>query len=94
MTSTLLVSVRLAFAVAYAFTMMPMLRTVPLVQTAKVTIIGYTTSILAMELTENVLAFIIPGFMMATMADANFWLGLGILRQQALRYHIPLCTGL
>jgi hypothetical protein len=30
MTSTLVVSVRLAFAVGYAFTMMPMLRTVPL----------------------------------------------------------------
>jgi hypothetical protein len=52
----------------------------PLRQAARVTVIGDTASISAMELTENLLAFMIPGFMMATtLTDAVFWLGLGII---------------
>jgi hypothetical protein len=77
--STLVLAIGLAFAVGYAFTMIPMLRTMPLRQAAKVTIIGDTASISAMEITENLLAFAIPGFMMATLADAIFWAGMGII---------------
>ncbi|AIC15289.1 DUF4396 domain-containing protein [Nitrososphaera viennensis] len=79
MALTLALAVGLAFAVGYAFTMIPMLRTMPWKQAAKVTVIGDTASISAMEVTENLLAFMIPGFMMATLADAIFWLGLGII---------------
>ncbi|AIF84467.1 protein of unknown function (DUF4396) [Candidatus Nitrososphaera evergladensis SR1] len=78
-TSTLVLAVALAFAVGYAFTMIPMLRTMPWRQAAKVTVIGDTASISAMELTENLLAFAIPGFMMASLADAMFWIGMGII---------------
>jgi hypothetical protein len=79
MTSTLVLSIGLAFAVGYAFTLVPMLKTMPLRHAARVTVIGDTASISAMELTENLLAFMIPGFMMATLTDALFWLGLGIV---------------
>jgi len=79
MASTLALAVGLAFTVGYAFTMIPMLRTMPWKQAAKVTVIGDTASISAMEVTENLLAFVIPGFMMASLADAVFWLGMGII---------------
>jgi hypothetical protein len=79
MISTLVLAIGLAFAVGYAFTMIPMLRTMSLRQAAKVTVIGDTASISAMEITENLLAFAIPGFMMATLTDAIFWMGMGII---------------
>ncbi len=41
--------------------------------------VGDTASIIAMEITENALAFVIPGFMDAALTDALFWLGLGII---------------
>jgi hypothetical protein len=79
MTSTLILAVGLAFAIGYAFTIIPMLKTMPLRQAARVTVVGDTASITAMEITENSLAFIIPGFMHAAVTDALFWLGLGII---------------
>jgi hypothetical protein len=42
-------------------------------------VVGDTASITAMEITENSLAFVIPGFMHAVLTDALFWLGLGII---------------
>ena len=79
MNSTLILGLGLAFAVGYAFTLIPMLKTMPFRQAARVTVIGDTASISAMEITENALAFAIPGFMMAGLTDAIFWLGLGII---------------
>jgi len=79
MTSTIMLSVTLAFAVGYAFTIVPMLRTMPLRQAAKVTIVGDTASIAAMETVEISLALLIPGFMHAGLTDPIFWLGLGII---------------
>jgi hypothetical protein len=79
MTSTLILAVGLAFAIGYAFTLIPMLKTMSFRQAARVALIGDTASISAMEITENVLAFLIPGFMMATLTDSIFWLGLGII---------------
>ena len=79
MTSTLVLAVGLAFAVGYAFTMIPMLRTMSLRQAAKVTVIGDTASIAAMEFAEISLALLIPGFMEAALTDAIFWIGSGII---------------
>ncbi len=79
MFSTIALAIGLAFAVGYAFTMIPMLRTMPLRQAAKVTIAGDTASIAAMETVEISLALLIPGFMHAGLTDALFWLGLGII---------------
>ena len=63
MISTLILGVGLAFAIGYAFTIIPMLKTMPLRRAARVTLVGDTASITAMEITENALAFVIPGFM-------------------------------
>jgi uncharacterized membrane protein len=79
MTSTIILAVGLAFAVGYLFTIVPMLRTMPLRQAARVTIVGDTASIAAMETVEISLALTIPGFMHAGLADAAFWLGLGVI---------------
>jgi Domain of unknown function (DUF4396) len=76
--STLVLAVGLAFAIGYAFTIIPMLKTMPLRQTARVTVVGDTASIAAMEFTENSLVFVIPGFMHAAPTDTLFWRGLGI----------------
>jgi hypothetical protein len=79
MTSTLVLAIGLAFAMGYAFTMIPMLKTMSLKQAAKVAIIGDTVSIASMEAAEISLAFLIPGFMHATLTDTLFWTGLGII---------------
>jgi hypothetical protein len=79
MVSTLILAVGLAFAMGYAFTMIPMLRTMSLKEAAKVTVIGDTVSIAAMETAEISLALLIPGFMHATLTDALFWTGLGLI---------------
>lgn len=77
--STLALAIGLAFAFGYAFTMVPMLRTMPLRQAARVAVVGDTASIAAMEAAEISVAFAIPGFMMASLLDATFWLGLGLI---------------
>jgi hypothetical protein len=79
MFSTIALAVGLAFAVGYAFTIIPMLRTMPLRQAAKVSVVGDSASIAAMEIVEISLALLIPGFMHAGLTDAPFWLGLGII---------------
>ena len=79
MISTLVLTVGLAFAIGYALTLLPMLKTMPFRQAARVTLVGDTASITAMEITENSLVFLIPGFMHAGVTDALFWPGLGII---------------
>ena len=79
MTMTLTVAVVMAFTIGYLFTLISMLRTMPFRQAARITVIGDTAIIAAMETVENLLAFIIPGFMNAGPTDALFWFGMGII---------------
>jgi Domain of unknown function (DUF4396) len=79
MVSTLILAIGLAFVMGYAFTMIPMLRTMSLKQAARVTVVGDTVSIAAMETAEISLALLIPGFMHAALTDVLFWMGLGII---------------
>jgi hypothetical protein len=75
MISTFVLAIGLAFAIGYAFTIIPMLKTMPLRQAARVTVIGDTASITAMEITENSLGglgIILPaGY--AVAYPAMFW---------------------
>jgi len=77
--STIILAVGLAFMTGYAFTVIPMLRTMPVRKAVKVAIVGDTASITAMEFTENSVAFLIPGFVAASLFDAIFWVGLLIM---------------
>src|SRR5918992_5180579 len=79
MVSTLILAIGLAFVMGYAFTMIPMLRTMSLKQAARVTVVGDTVSIAAMETAEISLALLIPGFMHAALTDVLFWMGIGII---------------
>jgi hypothetical protein len=79
MVSTLILAIGLAFVMGYAFTMIPMLRTMSLKQAARVTVVGDTVSIAAMETAEISLALLIPGFMHAALTDLLFWMGVGII---------------
>lgn len=77
--STLILAVGLAFATGYAFTIIPMLRTVSLKKAVKVAFAGDTASIASMETAENTMAFLIPGFIGVALFGAMFWLGLAIV---------------
>jgi uncharacterized membrane protein len=79
MVSTLILAIGLAFVMGYAFTMIPMLRTMSVKQAARVTVVGDTVSIATMETAEISLALLIPGFMHAALTDALFWMGLGTI---------------
>lgn len=76
---TIALAVGLAFVIGYLFTMIPMLKTMPLNQAARITVVGDTVSIAAMETIENFLAFTLPGFVHAVPTDPLFWLGLGVI---------------
>ena len=65
MISTLVLVIGLAFAIGYALTLLPMLKTMPFRQADRVTMVGNIASITAMEITKNSPTFIIPGFMHA-----------------------------
>ena len=78
-TSTLILAVSLAFATGYAFTIIPMLKTLSLKQAARVAIMGDTASIASMEFAENTVAFLIPGFIGAHLFGLIFWIGLAII---------------
>lgn len=66
-----------------------MLKTMPFRQAARVTLVGDTVSISAMEITENSLVFLIPGFMHVGLTDALFWLGLGIILPAGYAFSYP-----
>ena len=76
--TTLILAVSLAFATGYAFTIIPMLKTLSLKQAARA-VIGDTASIASMEFAENTVAFLIPGFMGVALFSPIFWIGLGLI---------------
>ena len=77
--STVILAVGLAFATGYAFTIIPMLKTLSLKKAAKVAFLGDTASIASMEFVENTVAFLIPGFMGVALFSPTFWLGLVLI---------------
>ena len=77
--TTIILAVGLAFTTGYAFTMIPLLKRMSLRQAVKVAVSGDTASITSMEFAENSIAFLIPGFMVVSLFDSMFWVGLGIM---------------
>jgi len=88
--STLILAVSLAFVTGYAFTIIPMLKTLSLKQAAKVAIMGDTASIASMELAENTVAFLIPGFLGVALFSPIFWLGLGLVLSAGFLVGYPI----
>ena len=79
MMTTIILAVSLAFTTGYTFTIIPMLKTLPLRKAVKVALVGDTASISAMEITENSIAFLIPGFMGAALLSVTFFAGMAIM---------------
>jgi len=77
--STIILAIGLAFITGYTFTIVPLLKNMSLRQAAKIALYGDTASITSMEIAENSIALLIPGFMAAFIFDSTFWIGLGIM---------------
>ena len=75
----IILAVSLAFTTGYAFTIIPMVKTLPLRKAVKVALVGDTASISAMEIAENSVAFLIPGFMGTALLSTTFFAGLAIM---------------
>jgi hypothetical protein len=71
---TVLVSVALAFAFGYAFTMRPLLRAgIPIAPALRLALAADTLSIAIMEIIDNAFMLVIPGAMDAHLTSPLFW---------------------
>src|SRR5215211_9357294 len=82
-------------AVGYVLTIISMLKTVSLRQAARVTLVGDTASISAMEIiTENSLVFLIPGYSYACRTGCDILARNNIASSRLCGFSYPaMCTG-
>jgi hypothetical protein len=72
--ATIALSVVLAFAFGYAFTMAPLLRTgIALRQATRLALAADTVSIGIMEIVDNLIMLAVPGAMDASLSSVLFW---------------------
>jgi len=72
--ATVALSVVLAFAFGYLFTMIPLLRAgLPLRRAAKLALAADSASIALMELVDNLVMLVVPGAMNAGLSSLLFW---------------------
>jgi len=72
--ATIAISVALAFAFGYAFTMLPLRRAgLPLGAATRLALAADTLSITVMEIVDNAIMLIVPGAMDAGLSDLFFW---------------------
>ena len=78
-TATILVSVVLAFAFGYGFTLIPLLRNgMTFSSAASLALLADTSSIMVMELVDNTIMLIVPGAMVAGVTEPLFWGSLAV----------------
>jgi hypothetical protein len=76
---TIMLAIGLAFVFGYALSMLPLLRAGLAIGVALSTALAADTlSILTMEIVDNLVIFVWPGAMEATLGDLLFWGSLGI----------------
>jgi len=88
--TTLVLAVSLAFTTGYTFTIIPMVKTLSLRKAVKVTLVGDTASISAMEIAENTVAFLVPGFMGVALLSTTFFVGLAIMLAAGFAASYPI----
>lgn len=72
--ATIVLAIVLAFFFGYSLTIRPVLRSgLPFGQAVKVALAADTISIAVMEIIDNAIMLIIPGAMMAGLANGLFW---------------------
>lgn len=79
MLHTMSLGITLAFIVGYGMTIIPLLSSLGLRKAMKTAVIGDTASISSMEFAENLVAFLIPGFIGAGFLEPGFWMGFAII---------------
>jgi len=78
-TTSIAISVVLAFLFGYSLTLGPVLRAdVPIRRAAGLTLASDTLSITTMEIVDNAFILIVPGAIAAGLDDALFWWSLGL----------------
>lgn len=76
---TMVLAVVLAFLFGYALTLRPLLQAgLSLTAAFRLALASDTLSIAVMEIVDNAIMLIIPGAMDAELADALFWVSLGV----------------
>ena len=74
---TMILAIFLGFVGGYGLTMVPLLvNGIAFKKATQITIAGETASIVVMEATENGVALLIPGLLVASFFTPFFWLGL------------------
>jgi len=90
-TPSIALAVALAFVFGYAFTVVPVLRSgLPLSRAVTVALAADTVSIVAMEIIDNVIMVVVPGAMVAGLADLLFWGSLAVALVIAFVLTVPV----
>ena len=71
--ATIALAVVLAFLVGYAFTLMPLLKAMPVPEALKLALAADTASIATMEVVDNAVMLVVPGAMDAPLDSVLFW---------------------
>jgi hypothetical protein len=71
--ATIALAVVLAFLFGYAFTLVPLLKALPVGSALKLALAADTASITVMEIVDNAIMLVIPGAMDAGLASPLFW---------------------
>ena len=71
--ATIALAVVLAFVFGYAFTLVPLVKTVGMASAAKLALAADTASITVMEIVDNAIMLVIPGAMDAGLDTLLFW---------------------
>jgi hypothetical protein len=71
--ATIALAVVLAFLFGYAFTLVPLLKAMPVGPALKLALAADTASITVMEIVDNAIMLVIPGAMDAGLGSPLFW---------------------
>ena len=71
--ATIALAVVLAFLFGYAFTLLPLLKAMPVGSALKLALAADTASITVMEIVDNAIMLVIPGAMDAGLGSPLFW---------------------
>jgi len=90
-TSSIVLSIVLAFFFGYSLTLGPILRAgVPMRRAARLTLASDTLSITTMEIVDNLFVVLVPGALAAGLTDSLFWWSLLVSLVIAFAAAVPV----
>jgi hypothetical protein len=88
---SIVVSIILAFVFGYALTIWSLVRSgVEFRRALRIALASDTVSITSMEITDNLVLFLVPAFLTAPISSFLFWLGLGVSLGAAFIVTVPV----